>query len=137
MLKAWIISLRRKPKAVRERVALGAAVTVSTLIFAGWAATIPFRVADQPTQTANVFGGLFDTVQDELSNFKETIPAPAETPGTESTNTTELNAAITASTSASSSVWTTATATVTTASTSRPVRIATTTVTASGTTTTP
>jgi hypothetical protein len=78
MIKAWILNLRRKPKVVRERVAFAAAAGVSAFIFAIWAATIPFRLPDQPTQSANVFGGLVDSVKNEFEDAPQPDTPPIE-----------------------------------------------------------
>jgi len=121
MLKAWILSLRRKPKAVRERVAFVAAAGVSAFIFAIWAATIPFRLPDQTAQPANVFGGLVDSVKNEFAD----APQP-DTPPVEENPTAPFELEWTPIATTSTDWWSPEPAT-TTAEQPRAIRIATTT----------
>jgi hypothetical protein len=55
MLKSWIIALRRKPKAARDRAAFMIAAGFSLVIGVGWVLTLPFQFSNSNTQSANLF----------------------------------------------------------------------------------
>ena len=64
MIKSLLIKLRRKPKAVREQVALIAAGGFTFAVFVPWAFNLPSKFIDDGSrQTA----GLFSTLKDDLS----------------------------------------------------------------------
>lgn len=128
MLKAWIIKLRRKPKGVRDQVALMGAGVFTALITTAWLVTLPFRMGDDSESSANVFGSFTDSISGEIKSFRDTLPTPvviepAPTTTTDaSTTTNEFMINPTVATSAS------ATTTESFLNTDeRPIRIATTT----------
>lgn len=75
MLKAWIIKLRRQPKAVRNQVALVIAGGCTLVIFAAWAVTLPMRLAGTPVNTANTLDAFTDSVASELERFRQVVPS--------------------------------------------------------------
>jgi hypothetical protein len=65
MLKSLLIAIRRKPKVVREQVALWSAGLFTLLIVGFWAFNLPSRFSDDPNVQS---AGIFSSLRDELES---------------------------------------------------------------------
>jgi hypothetical protein len=75
-MKHWLISLRKKPKHVRENIAFGAATTLTAAVFVVWlfsakGITAPQKLATNETPKA--FGMFLDQLQEQVATVKEAI----------------------------------------------------------------
>ena len=72
MIKSLIIKLRRKPKVVRENLALTGAGIFTFLVFSVWAFTVPDRfLGNENTQSASMFSTLKEEISDDAPNLSE------------------------------------------------------------------
>lgn len=130
MLRHWIHNLRRKPKAARERIAVGVAGGVTSLTLVVWlmtsaptGETFATIVADSEEATG-AFSVIFEQIQEQTASVFEAVPEAPTT--TESTTSSEAIASLLELT-ATTTTETEATATTSEpATTPRVVRIATT-----------
>lgn len=85
MLKAWIITLRRQPKTVRNQVALVIAGGCTAMIFAAWVITLPMRLSGTPSNTANTLDAFTNSVSSELERFRQVVPSSSSATQDETT----------------------------------------------------
>ena len=70
MLKSLLIRLRRKPKVVREHMALGIAGVFTFLVFGFWVFTVPDRFAgSEDAQSTHIFSTLKDEISEEAPDL--------------------------------------------------------------------
>lgn len=72
MLKSLIISIRRKPKVVRDQAALAIAGGFTFIVFAIWIFSVPGRFTNvENTQSAGVFSSIREEIVTETSALSE------------------------------------------------------------------
>ena len=143
MIRRWIQSLRHKPKAVRDNVAVSAAGGITAVVLVAWLIITPSRVetiAEGAKEQSGAFSLIVGRIKNqtaaiadnarEFSAVTDELVAPEEERRGNTSATSSLVASSTASTSSESSFKVSAT---TTSSSTEPVmprtvRIATTTV---------
>lgn len=117
-------NLRRKPKAVRNNIALAVSGTVTVIVFAAWLVVTPEKVdsvAERAQASTGAFSGLFNQIKEQFNEAKANLPDTPAVNESLSELQTVMQADINASTTASTSAETATT------TEKRPVRIATTT----------
>ena len=120
MLKSFLIQLRRKPKVVREQVAMWAAGTFTLLVLAAWVFTVPGQFAGTPDDQS---AGLFSNLREELSAGASDLGAMREGISELATSSEETAELVDPTVIPDESP---TTSTATTADNLRPIRIATT-----------
>lgn len=136
MLRRWIGSLRNKPKAVRDNVALSVAGGATALVALGWlfitpetVTTVASEVKEQPNAFSTLFGQLREqtaAVTDSFSNARQTVGEEWEAAVASSTFEEAESERTTTSTSATTTETTATSSNPVSEPTGRTVRIATT-----------
>lgn len=130
MLRHFIHAARRKPKAVRNNIALGVAGGVTTLVVGGWVLLqnqTPFTsVAGEISAQSGAFSGLIGQLRDQAAAALEAVPSQEELE-----LMVEIEEPKPTSAPTTTEAFATDSATTSTPTTTRSVRIATTTINAS------
>ncbi|MCB9812054.1 hypothetical protein H6778_00125 [Candidatus Nomurabacteria bacterium] len=82
MLKRLIRQIRQKPKGVRDNIALGTAGVFTFLVFTVWLYHAPSRFTSEASLSRDDgtagFTQIFDTLQEQVANVKESVSAATE-----------------------------------------------------------
>lgn len=123
MLKSLIISIRRKPKVVRDQAALVIAGGFTFIIFAIWIFSVPGRFTNvENTQSAEIFSSIREEIVTETSALSEATNELQEIIDAETASASIATPQQPAALAASAS-----TTITTNAAENRPIRLATTT----------
>lgn len=82
MLRHFIQKVRRKPKAVRDNIALGIAGSVTALVLGGWVLinnqTPLSGVAGEFSTKTGAFSGLINQIKDQAASAFSSVPSKEE-----------------------------------------------------------
>ena len=77
MIRKWLISLRKKPTHVRERVAMTAAGSFTAVVFVLWIVTAPGQFekdVSKEGEKPQAFSMFFSQIKEQMAGVKESLP---------------------------------------------------------------